>query len=353
MSVKQIFDELKIIKLKHDRCEKNEKNLNFVLIVVLALFFVTGKMNVKNVYWSIWIVLPSIILIDTTKKDMCNKQLKYVLEYRDFYKDNFIPMVLNNYYEVIRYLKIVDYDKEQLKYVTYIAELENVIVKNYFEGIHKGVNFIQAVIKTDIIHAGEYGESACFNGRFFMMEIHKNVDFVYIYSKNYNNKPGFMKELNRLKTEDIEFNSYFDIAAANPEEAFYVLTPHFMNVLTDLYKRYGAVGVLCKNKHIYVIFSQLNEQSCDIDANITKDLDYFTETSRIKNFFGLVNVLIDELGMNLCVTENDKYDDNEEDEAEEKKRRTEFLGTASAVINEIYEMEDVGFSETAIEDEMV
>ena len=88
--------------------------------------------------------------------------------------------------------------------------------------------------------------------------------------------------------EDEEFNKRFMVFAESEHEAFYILTPHFMEKIKEITKKLKCEVMFCfvNNKlHIAVdnrddsfepnIFRTINEQ--EIEENITKDIRLITD----------------------------------------------------------------------------
>ncbi len=87
-----------------------------------------------------------------------------------------------------------------------------------------------------------------FQGRFYEFDFFKNFkhNLVLLQSGRFRSMSGF----NKIKLESVEFNNEFKIYAKNDHEAFYILTPHFMEKLLKLDEKY----------HDKISFSFLNNK---------------------------------------------------------------------------------------------
>jgi hypothetical protein len=116
---------------------------------------------------------------------------------------------------------------------------------DYIKGSYKNVEFERADIK--IQHHTSNGKRSrtvtYFNGRWLILEFNKNFHFdLQIIGKGFSytqkNNSFFTSEKHRrhkIKMEDIRFNENFDVYAQNEHEAFYILTPQFMDTLKNMY----------------------------------------------------------------------------------------------------------------------
>ena len=305
ITITDIFAELEQIKIKHKKCENGQRIIFWSYVIFLIVFVISYRINVQRSYFIFFVMFIYAFSIENVRKNLENEEKYQVILYKNKYKDNFIPLVLGNVYEDIKYDRTSGIGDDKIRHLIQISKAEPILSKDYFEGKYKGVRFCQCTMKTKLSYVGVYGEFADYCGRIFMFETQKVVNEVYIYSKHFRNKPNAIKMLGRVETEDIDFNNAFDVSAKKSEDAFYILTPHLMDVLMDLARKYGTMGVLYRNGFVYVVFNQLNEVASDMDVNIFKPLDYLTEVSKVKNFFRLIDVLIEELSLKLYTIEED------------------------------------------------
>ncbi len=97
-----------------------------------------------------------------------------------------------------------------------------------------------------------------------------------------------IKNNKKVKLEDIEFNKMFKIYSEIEHDAFYILTPHFMEKIKKLYKELDAPIKLTfmENKlHVavnngedsfeYNVLNPINEE--EIEQDIIKDIKLITD----------------------------------------------------------------------------
>ena len=96
------------------------------------------------------------------------------------------------------------------------------------------------------------------------------------------------EQITEVEMEDVEFNKNFCVYAENEHEAFYILTPHFMEKLKEIETKINAGIMFCfvDNKlHIaidnntdsfeYNVHKPINEK--EIEEDIIKDIKIITD----------------------------------------------------------------------------
>jgi hypothetical protein len=96
------------------------------------------------------------------------------------------------------------------------------------------------------------------------------------------------KNYNKVKMEDEEFNKMFKVYTSMEHDAFYLLTPHFIDKIKTLYKQLNAkimLGFLDNRLHVaidngedsfeYNVLKPINEQ--EINDSIIKDIKLITD----------------------------------------------------------------------------
>lgn len=116
---------------------------------------------------------------------------------------------------------------------------------DYIRGSYNNVGFERADIK--IQHHRSNGKNSTtvtyFNGRWLILEFNKKFHFdLQIIGKGFyytqKNNSFFTNEKHRRRKvdmEDIRFNELFNVYAQDEHEAFYILTPQFMDTLKGMY----------------------------------------------------------------------------------------------------------------------
>lgn len=171
-----------------------------------------------------------------------NKKLK---EYKTNYKKLFVEAPFQSTFSRVFCDFDQGIDKDIIDRTDLITLGNRYYTNDYIRGSYKDVGFERADIK--IQHHTSNGKHSrtvtYFNGRWLILEFNKNFHFdLQIVGKGFNysqkNNSFFTSENNRrrkIQLEDIRFNEFFNVYAQDDHEAFYILTPQFMDTLKGMY----------------------------------------------------------------------------------------------------------------------
>lgn len=141
--------------------------------------------------------------------------------------------------------------------------------EDYMKGIYEGVAFEAADVTLEDVHNNgkQTTTVTVFMGRVYKFQFNKKFRSNIII-----NQPSFFNHLfgwKRVKTESVEFNKELTVYSDDEYEAFYVLTPHLMEKLLELDRKY----------HDRICFSFINNRLyIAIDTRVdTFDLKMFRQ----------------------------------------------------------------------------
>ncbi len=166
--------------------------------------------------------------------------------------------------------------------------------EDFMSGEYEGVEFEAADVKLeDVRRSGKHTRVVTvFLGRVYKFEFNKRFISNIIV-----NQPNFFDQLlgwNRIKTESVEFNSELAIYSDNEHEAFYILTPHFMEKLLELDRKYcNRITFSFINNQLYIaIDTKIDtfdlKMFYPIDESIIED--YRNQLNDIKDFIHHLNL---------------------------------------------------------------
>lgn len=162
--------------------------------------------------------------------------------------------------------------------------------KNGFN--RKQIESVEAINMGDYFFSDDFVSGECSEFKFAMADVriiknqvHKekstrNIMYGQWYEFEFNKKfknnlvvftKGFAKDIvaknkKAIELEDNGFNELFDVLGTNLHEAFYILTPHFMDKLKSLYEKYNKDILFCFNDNkLYIGINTLREsfEICD------------------------------------------------------------------------------------------
>lgn len=131
-----------------------------------------------------------------------------------------------------------------------------------------------------------------FQGRFYEFDFPKEFMYNLLLIQPYHYRP--FENLNKIKMESIEFNSELKVYAKNDHEAFYILTPHFMERLLILDRKYNDKISFSFINHKLYIAIDTRQDYFDIKAfqPVSRNLidEYKIEFNDIKEFITLLRL---------------------------------------------------------------
>lgn len=223
--------------------------------------------------------------------------------YKEF-KNVFVLKSLNNIFTDIKYYPEKGFSKNFIKSIGMLDTGDSYNSNDYISGKYKNIAFEQSDIHIEekYIEEDADGEKeevwkTIFLGRLMIFDFNKpfktNIQ-VASYRFEAESLP-WSKKFSRVEMEDAEFNNTFNVYAESEHEAFYVLTPHFMEKLKTITKKINCGIMFCfvDNKlHIAV-----DNEKDSFEYNVFEPIDEIKIEKEITNDIKLITDFIDELNL--------------------------------------------------------
>lgn len=221
---------------------------------------------------------------------------------KQFMKENVVQRILEKHFNQVQYRPEEGFEQEFIRN-TEMIQMGNIYSSNdYLSGEYNGVTFSQSdVTIKDRRRSGKHTYTVTlFQGRWLVYQFNKKFDGYLqlrdteksIFGKN--KKPysffSVLPEMNHLTFENDQFNEAFTAYSSNPHEAYYLITPHFMEKILKLDKKidcqviFGFINnelhVACYNGEnaFEVATEEVNQQTIkkvEDDLQLIKDIiDY-------------------------------------------------------------------------------
>lgn len=267
----------------------------FVLTIATLIYFKIKNIPMEFIFaTSPFIMLICLFMLIYIKNKVNGKK---IFIFNNEFKNIFILGSLKKIFEDITYYPNKGFSKEFIQEVGMIDTGDSYSSNDYISGKYKNITFQQSDVHIKEKHEEEDKDGnketvweTTFMGRVMIFDFNKrfktNIQ-VASYYFGANSLP-WSKKFTRVKMEDVEFNNTFRVYAESEHEAFYILTPHFMEKLKEITKKLKCGVMFCfvDNKlHIavdnsqdsfeYNVFKPINEQK--IEENITKDIRLITK----------------------------------------------------------------------------
>lgn len=238
--------------------EKYRKRALFLLIVDISVsfmfaFFILSllkELNEASFVVSMFLgVFLAFVLYHATG---CGKAQK---KFKELFKKLFVEEPFSRAFGQVTYKYDQGIEKERLDETDMILLGNRYYTNDYVQGYYKNVRFERADIKIQQhTSSGKHSHTVTyFNGRYLIFEFNKEFHCdLQIIGNGFdnpqkNNSIFTNKEERRhkIELEDINFNEMFQVLGQDDHEAFYIITPHFMEVLKGLYHSMDGELMLC------------------------------------------------------------------------------------------------------------
>lgn len=281
---------------------KKNKICNYTLgILLLLILFITLIIVINKRITFVFIIfiifieiIFGIAMIIIIKNIINGKDIKkFNKEYKNIYVLNFLKQNFEN----IIYKPEEGISKKEIKKYNTLNLGDKFTSNDYICGTYKNVKFEQSDIHIQEKYEEEDKDGnkiitweTIFEGRYMIFDFNKNFKSnVQVISNDFIKRSlPRIKNNKKVKLEDIEFNKMFKIYSEIEHDAFYILTPHFMEKIKKLYKELDAPIKLTfmENKlHVavnngddsfeYNVLNPINEE--EIEQDIIKDIKLITD----------------------------------------------------------------------------
>ena len=285
---------------QNNEIEQLRKKAFFSLIitVILGVVFVLGMFTFMPVIWVILFVVFGVDLFVFSKT---------ITDYKTKVKNMIVSDMLKKEFENISYNAKEGFSRE------FIADTELVSMGNIYSsndlisGSYRNVAFKQADV-----HIQQHTQSGktsttvtLFKGRWLIYTFNKRFTGFLQIRSNENHLFGNSKPLrwfsdrqntSRIKLENETFNQRFNIYASDEHEAYYILTPHFMEKLIkldDSLEGNLVVGFIDNEVHI-----ALYNNKDAFEPSILRPIDdeYYQE---VQDDIELIKLIVDDLTLDI------------------------------------------------------
>lgn len=204
---------------------------------MMVLFLMTGMIPIM-------IVFLVIVLVGGYQMSKHTKELKKILS------DNIVSSVLNEVFDGVEYNPFGHIPDRLISAagMDFSFDYDRVYGSDYVKGTYKGLQVelsdvelcqIQPEYDEDMQKTGE-SEQKVFAGQWLVCDFGKELSGEVHVSENTRSQRRRHKK-DRIEMENEGFNERFIVTARNPQEAYYILTPHMMEYILSAAGKSGGV----------------------------------------------------------------------------------------------------------------
>ena len=258
-------------------------------VMIIFFMFISGNIRSRGAAPVFAILLMVGMLLPMAGLGAKRKRLKAL------YKETFVYQLLQQRFQDVFYNWETGWNQDYVKNTGLVRLGNRFSSEDYLAAVWRGVRFEQSDVSVKYhTSSGKSSHTTIyFEGRMFSFDyVRKQTTPVQIHTRNfrYSGDPMYGMKLQKVEMEDVEFNKRFEVKALSPHDAFYVITPQFMQRLKRLEDMYKSVTIVIKDGKLYV---GLNNRMDAFDANIMKPIEYVNEKQRVENDIQVIEILIE------------------------------------------------------------
>ena len=319
MKFEDVEDDRKMLNAKRAKLKK--KAIKIVASIELPLLVLCIVMNYENFFGKSGLlnseliihIIPSLIailfmlIIPVIIAIIIVSVLtsKEFLQYKKAYKAYFVEQALNNTFTDIKYNHEAGLDSAILASTGMINTGDRYSSNDLTVGKHNDVGFIQADVhieeeeeERDSDGNIERDYYTIFRGRFMIFEFPKKFHSRVLVKSRYAEyliaatKNG--RKMEYIETESVDFNKLFNVYAEDGLDAFYVLTPDFMEKVQKLSQLYDNNISFCFTENRMIV--GINDGGDAFEPpDPRQPLDESAESAKIHKETDLIISIVDEL----------------------------------------------------------
>lgn len=228
---------------------------------------------------------------------ICWRVQKLRAEMKDLYKDAFVREPLANNFDNVVYEPKEGFTKENIEAFRLCEMGNRWWSEDYIRATYKGVDFEIAEVNVREVyeHSDERTTSEnYFQGRMMVFNFpNKLVNTVAVYSRKFKHRALNQKVAKdyKVELESMQFNKEFDVYSADQQDAFYLITPHFMERLLLLSGKYESIAMNVVGNRVFLGFNEPDGNVFDANIEVGK-LDIDKEMAKVQGEIDDIKVLI-------------------------------------------------------------
>ncbi len=229
---------------------------------------------------------------------------KLTVDYKKLYKENFVVSILEETFDDVFYDYKRGLEESKVNGFGLVAKGNRYSSEDFIKGNYKGISFEQSEVRIAHKSSNDDVETTYFKGRVMAFDLpFKEVKSVQIFTDTFQHrgKPSVNYDMKHVDMESADFNKRFDVLAADPVEAFYVLTPQFMEKIDFLKEKFNHVGMNFQGNKLYVAIWSGGDA---FDGDPSREINYLDEKATIMKDVRVITDIIDVLGVMRDIEDN-------------------------------------------------
>lgn len=282
-----------IEKLEKMRKKKNKMGCSVLLLLFLSIpidFVISIFVGGIGTIIAFAIMMVAFVLIFVKIGKITN-------EYKRLYKESFVYSILDEQFDNVTYKYKEGLSKDAVSQFGLVMMGNRYAAEDYLKASYKGISFEQSEVRIAHKKSNDDPETTYFRGRMIAFDFpFKEVKSVQVFTDTFphRGKPNIGCDMKPVEMESTDFNKRFDVLAADPVEAYYVLTPQFMERVDFLKEKFNHVGMNFQGNKLYVGIWSAGDA---FDGDVGREINFLDEKAAIMADVRVITDIIDVLGM--------------------------------------------------------
>lgn len=302
MNVNELKElQSKIIK-KNKTCNLISIISLIVILLVTLFIFLEKWLDLKFILFGLLFELIFGLGLCTIIKVIING--KDISKFRKEYKNIFVLNALKNNFENLTYDFEDGFSEQKIRETRMFNTSDRFTSNDYISGNYKSIKFEQSDIhiqeeheETDADGNANIHWETVFEGRLMIFDFNKNfMANMLVVSNNFPTNALLKNgKMSKIKMEDTEFNKGFKVYSDLEHDAFYILTPHFMEKMKKIYNelKCGIMFGFLGNK----LYVAVDNREDSFEYNVLKPIDEKEINNNIVRDIKLITDFVNELNL--------------------------------------------------------
>ena len=314
MSIEEINIEISKLKDLHKKISRKRLIMNLLALIITFIVAFLAINNLSNEFVELVIMLVvveiavclivfELIISKLLKGDVSAYESGIKKVYYQF-KSSCVLNSLKSIFSDVKYNPGKGFSKSFINGVGMLDTGDSFESSDYISGKYKNIIFEQSDVHIQEVHEEKDSDGnvervweTTFLGRVMVFDFNKKFKAnlqVSSYLFDSSTLP-WSKKFSRVKMEDVDFNKNFNVFAENEHEAFYLLTPQFMEKIKNVTGKLKCGVMFCfvDNKlHIAI-----DNETDSFECNVFKLIDENKVRESILKDIKLITDFVDDLNL--------------------------------------------------------
>ncbi len=295
-------------EIQNEIIRKNKKiNTIFTVLAVIAIPITiilsnNTRLDFRMMAFFLFFELIFCFAVCAITKTVVNG--RDMVKFREIFKNVFVVTALRKTFDEIEYNVNQGFSESDIDNYGFLDTADSFSSNDYISGKYKNISFEQSDLEIEERHETTDSDGhktvtyiPIFVGRYMIFDFNKSFKAnVQVASKNFcANRLPWGQKYSKVKMEDMEFNKLFSVYTSMEHDAFYLLTPHFIDKIKTLRNQLNSnmmLGFLDNRLHVAI-----DNGKDSFEWNVLKPIDEKEISDLITKDIKIITDFVDELNL--------------------------------------------------------